>query len=56
LEVLPEVYELLGTKTVFVNATSCLTLLATYPFTPFRGSWLHTAMAAALAGAQREDG
>ena len=27
-------------------------LLATYPFTPFRGSWLYTAMASAPAGAQ----
>ncbi|MEW6658961.1 MAG: thiamine pyrophosphate-dependent enzyme [Thermodesulfobacteriota bacterium] len=52
LEVLHEVYDLLGTKTVFVNAAGCLTLLATYPFTPFRGSWLYTAMASAPAGAQ----
>jgi len=29
LEVLHEVYDLLGTKTVFVNAAGCLTLLAT---------------------------
>jgi len=47
-----EVYDLLGPKTVFVNAAGCLTLLATYPFTPFRGSWLYTAMASAPAGAQ----
>jgi pyruvate ferredoxin oxidoreductase beta subunit len=47
-----EVYDLLGAKTVFVNAAGCLTLLATYPFTPFRGSWLYTAMASAPAGAQ----
>jgi pyruvate ferredoxin oxidoreductase beta subunit len=52
LEVLHEVYDLLGPKTVFVNAAGCLTLLATYPFTPFRGSWLYTAMASAPAGAQ----
>src|SRR5512139_1655297 len=52
LEVLHEVYDVLGTKTVFVNAAGCLTLLATYPFTPFRGSWLYTAMASAPAGAQ----
>lgn len=52
LEVLHEVYDLLGTKTVFVNAAGCLTLLAVYPFTPFRGSWLYTAMASAPAGAQ----
>ena len=52
LEALHEVYDILGTKTVFVNAAGCLTLLATYPFTPFRGSWLYTAMASAPAGAQ----
>ena len=37
---------------MFVNAAGCLTLLAIYPFTPFRGSWLYTAMASAPAGAQ----
>ncbi len=47
-----EIYDLLGARTVFVNAAGCLTLLATYPFTPFRGSWLYTAMASAPAGAQ----
>ena len=51
-ETVHEIYDLLGTKTVFVNAAGCLTLLATYPFTPFRGSWLYTAMASAPAGAQ----
>jgi pyruvate ferredoxin oxidoreductase beta subunit len=52
LEAVHEVYDLLGAKTVFVNAAGCLTLLAIYPFTPFRGSWLYTAMASAPAGAQ----
>lgn len=52
LQVLHEIYDLLGPKTVFVNAAGCLTLLAVYPFTPFRGGWLYTAMAAAPAGAQ----
>ena len=52
LQALHEIYDLLGTKTVFVNAAGCMTLLATYPFTPFRGSWLYTAMASASAGAQ----
>jgi pyruvate ferredoxin oxidoreductase beta subunit len=47
-----EVYELLGEKSVVVNAAGCMTLLAVYPFTPFRGSWLYTAMASAPAGAQ----
>jgi pyruvate ferredoxin oxidoreductase beta subunit len=42
----------LGSKTVFVNAAGCMTLLSVYPFTPFRGSWLYTAMASAPAGAQ----
>lgn len=41
-----------GMKTVFVNAAGCMTLLSVYPFTPFRGSWLYTAMASAPAGAQ----
>jgi pyruvate ferredoxin oxidoreductase beta subunit len=52
LEALHEMYDILGAKTVFVNAAGCLTLLAVYPFTPFRGSWLYTAMASAPAGAQ----
>ena len=29
-----------------------MTLLAVYPFTPFKGSWIYTAMASAPAGAQ----
>jgi len=49
---LHEVYDVLGTRTVFVNAAGCMTLLSIYPFTPFRGSWLYTAMASAPAGAQ----
>ena len=52
LEALHEVYDVLGPKTVFVNAAGCMTLLSIYPFTPFRGSWLYTAMASAPAGAQ----
>jgi pyruvate ferredoxin oxidoreductase beta subunit len=47
-----EIYDVLGAKTVFVNAAGCMTLLSVYPFTPFRGSWLYTAMACAPAGAQ----
>ncbi len=42
----------LGNKTVIVNAAGCFTLLSIYPFTPFRNSWLYTAMASAPAGAQ----
>ncbi len=49
---LHEIYDVLGTRIVFVNAAGCLTLLAVYPFTPFRSSWLYTAMASAPAGAQ----
>ncbi|KPK40542.1 MAG: pyruvate synthase [Gammaproteobacteria bacterium SG8_47] len=52
LEALHEAYDILGPKTVFVNAAGCMTLLSVYPLTPFRGSWLYTAMAAAPAGAQ----
>jgi len=52
LEALHEIYDVLGARTVFVNAAGCMTLLAVYPFTPFRGSWLYTAMASAPAGAQ----
>lgn len=44
--------KVLGEKTVIVNAAGCFTLLSIYPFTPFRSSWLYTAMACAPAGAQ----
>ncbi len=52
LEILHEIYDLVGESTVVVNAAGCMTLLASYPFTPFRGSWLYTSMASAPAGAQ----
>lgn len=52
LAALHEIYDLVGEKSIFINAAGCMTLLATYPFTPFRGSWLYTAMASAPAGAQ----
>ncbi len=52
LEALHEIYDLIGAKSVFINAAGCMTLLSVYPFTPFRGSWLYTAMASAPAGAQ----
>jgi pyruvate ferredoxin oxidoreductase beta subunit len=52
LEALHQIYDVLGANTVFVNAAGCMTLLSVYPFTPFQGSWLYTAMAAAPAGAQ----
>lgn len=52
LEAIRQIYDILGDHTVFVNAAGCMTLLSVYPFTPFRGSWLFTAMASASAGAQ----
>lgn len=52
LEALHNMYDILGEKTVFVNAAGCMTLLSVYPFTPFRGGWLYTAMGSAPAGAQ----
>jgi pyruvate ferredoxin oxidoreductase beta subunit len=52
LSALHEIYDVLGPKTVFVNAAGCMTLLSAYPFTPFQGSWLYTSMASAPAGAQ----
>ena len=56
LQALHEIYDVLGGRTVFVNAAGCMTLLSVYPFTPFRGSWLYTAMASAPAGAQGMQG
>jgi pyruvate ferredoxin oxidoreductase beta subunit len=52
LDTVHQVYDLIGPKSVFVNAAGCLTLLATWPFTPFRGGFLYTSMASAPAGAQ----
>jgi pyruvate ferredoxin oxidoreductase beta subunit len=52
LQALHEIYDVLGENTVFINAAGCMTLLSVYPFTPFRGSWLYTAMGSAPAGAQ----
>ncbi len=52
LGALHQMYDILGENTVIINAAGCLTLLATYPFTPLRGSWLYTAMASSAAGAQ----
>ncbi len=52
LQAIHEIYDVFGNKTVFVNAAGCMTLLTVYPFTPFSGSWLYTAMGSAPAGAQ----
>jgi len=45
-------HKVLGGNVVVVNAAGCLTLVAAYPFTPLRSSWLYTTMASASAGAQ----
>jgi pyruvate ferredoxin oxidoreductase beta subunit len=52
LEALRLAAKVIGPKTVYVNAAGCFTLLATFPYTPFKGSWLYTSMASAAAGAQ----
>jgi len=52
LEALRLAAKVLGPKTVFVNAAGCFTLLAVFPYTPFKGSWLYTTMGSAAAGAQ----
>jgi pyruvate ferredoxin oxidoreductase beta subunit len=46
------IHKVLGGNLVVVNAAGCMTLLATFPFTPLRSSWLYTTMASAAAGAQ----
>lgn len=45
-------HKALGEDVIFVNAAGCFTLLAVFPFTPLRSSWIYTAMACAPAGAQ----
>lgn len=52
LEAVKLMQDVLGPKTLFVNAAGCMTLLNVYPNTPFPGSWLYTAMGSAPAGAQ----
>lgn len=52
LEALRLAHKVLGSNVVFVNAAGCFTLLALFPYSPFRGSWLYTNMASAPAGAQ----
>ena len=52
LSVIRLIHKVLGGNVVVVNAAGCMTLLATYPFTPMRSSWLYTTMASAPAGAQ----
>ncbi|MCO6459238.1 MAG: hypothetical protein J5I93_28345 [Pirellulaceae bacterium] len=45
-------HKVLGDRVVIVNAAGCMTLLAVYPFTPLKSSWLYTTMGSAAAGAQ----
>ena len=52
LEALRLAAKVIGPKVVYVNTAGCFTLLATFPYTPFKGSWLYTSMASAAAGAQ----
>jgi pyruvate ferredoxin oxidoreductase beta subunit len=44
--------KVLGDRVMYVNAAGCFTMLAAFPYTPFRGSWLFTTMGSAPAGAQ----
>ncbi len=52
LQEIKMLYDIIGEKNVIVNAAGCMSLLSVYPFTPFKGSWLYTAIACAPAGAQ----
>lgn len=52
LETLRLMHKVMGQNVVVVDAAGCMTLLATYPFTPLRSSWLYTTMSSASAGAQ----
>jgi len=46
------IHKVLGENVVLVNAAGCMTLLATFPYTPLHASWLYTTMGSAAAGAQ----
>lgn len=52
LEALRLAAKVWGDDVIYVNAAGCFTMLAAYPFTPFKGSWLYTTMGSAPAGAQ----
>ena len=45
-------HKVLGENVIVVNAAGCMTLMAVYPFTPLKSSWLYTTMGSAAAGAQ----
>jgi pyruvate ferredoxin oxidoreductase beta subunit len=52
LTTLRQMHKVLGENVVIVNAAGCMSMLAVYPYTPLRSSWLYTTMASAAAGAQ----
>ncbi len=45
-------HKAMGEDVVVVNAAGCMTLMAIYPFTTLRSSWLYTTMGSPSAGAQ----
>jgi pyruvate ferredoxin oxidoreductase beta subunit len=45
-------HKVLGENVVVVDAAGCMTMLASYPYTALRSSWLYTSMSGAAAGAQ----
>jgi pyruvate ferredoxin oxidoreductase beta subunit len=45
-------HKVLGENVVVVDAAGCMTMLASYPYTTLRSSWLYTSMSGAAAGAQ----
>ncbi len=52
LSTLRLMHKAMGENVVVVNAAGCMTLMAVYPFTPLRSSWLYTTMGSPSAGAQ----
>lgn len=45
-------HKMMGENVVVVDAAGCLTMLASYPYTVMRSSWLYASMSGASAGAQ----
>ncbi len=45
-------HKAMGGNVIVVNAAGCMTLMAVYPYTPLRSSWLYTTMGSPSAGAQ----
>lgn len=52
LSTLRLMHKAMGENVVVVNAAGCMTLLAIYPLTPLKSSWLYTTMGGPSAGAQ----